>query len=266
MMSVRRWLALGAAVLLSVGVMTVAGARPQGQQQPTITSRSLTQQSCFQSGSGATFFRPCVSIHGNVFSLQAPSGFEHINIATDLEGYGICSNLGYVYDAGFSEAGFGAQTITQPGGANTLPLTIARTGGGFRVTQTYARDTTQREFNITMAVKNITASSITNVKIARFFDGDVDNSTANIYDSSADGVWGRNVHGLALQSVSLATTHAVAIEQFGQLTAGLAGGVCNIPTNPGPTVSGDYAGVSYYSFSSIAAGATKTVKFTYRVI
>lgn len=262
----RNWLAIAAVVLVSLGAMTVAGARTQDRQQRTTVGRSVVQQSCFQSGSGATFFRPCVSIHGNVFSLQAPSGVEHINIGGDIEGYGICSNLGYVYDAAAGEAGFGGQTITQPNGANTLPLSIARTGGGFRVTQTYARDTVQREFNITMAVKNVTASPITNVKIVRFFDGDVDNSFTNVYDSSLDGVWGRNVRGLALQSVSLATSHTVAIESYSQLVAGVAGGVCNIPTNPGPTAASDWAGVAYYSFSSIAAGATKTVKFTYRII
>jgi len=246
--------------------MTVAGARPQGQQQPTVTSRSLTQQSCFQSGSGATFFRPCVSIHGNLYSLQAPSGSEHINAGTVIEGYGICSNLGYVYDAGYREAGFGAQTVTQPSGANTFPLSIARTGGGFRVTQTYARDATQREFNITMAVRNTTSSSITSVKVVRFFDGDIDfDNFNNVYDHSADAVWGRNVHGVELQAVSLATSHAVAIESFTELNDNLAGGLCNIPTNAGP-VSGDYAGAVYYNFGSIAAGATKTVKFTYRIL
>jgi hypothetical protein len=171
-----------------------------------------------------------------------------------------------VYDAASSEAGFGAQTITQPNGANTFPLTIARTGGGFRLTQTYARDATQREFNITMALRNTTSSTISNVKVVRFFDGDLDNNTLNTYDHSADAVWGRNVHGLALQAVSLATTHVVAIENFSDLFANLGAGVCNIPSVAGPVVNGDYSGVAYYSFASIAAGATKTVKFTYRVI
>lgn len=265
-MSVRRWLALGAAVLLSVGVMTVAGAQQGSQQRSTVT-RSLTQQSCFQSGSGATFFRPCVSVHGNVYSIQAPSGVEHINIGGVFEGYGICSNTGYVYDAGATESGFGAQTISQPNGPNTFPLSIVRSGGGWRVTQTYARDATQREFNITMAVKNTTTSSKTNVLINRFFDGDIDNDPFNdIYDASLDAVWGREVHALALQSVSLATTHFVSIESYPELSGNLAGGVCSIPNNAGPTAPGDWAGVSTYSFSSIAAGATKTVKFTYRIM
>jgi hypothetical protein len=266
MMSVRRWVALGATVLLSVGVMTVAGAQPGAQQGSTVR-RSLTQQSCFQSGSGATFYRPCVSVHGNVYSIQAPSAAEHINNGTVVEGYGICSNTGYVYDAGDSESGFGAQSISQPNGPNTFPLSIVRSGGGWRVTQTYARDATQREFNITMAVKNTTTSTKSNVEIARFFDGDLDNDASNdVYDSTGDAVFARDVHGLALQAVSLATTHFTAIETFGDLLLnGLAGGVCNIPNTTGP-VTGDYSGVVYYTFSSVAAGATKTVKFTYRVI
>lgn len=265
-MSVRRWLALGAAVLLSVGVMSMAGAQPGAQQRSTVT-RSLTQQSCFQSGSGATFYRPCVSVHGNVYSIQAPSGAEHINNGTVVEGYGICSNTGYVYDSGDGESGFGAQSISQPNGPNTFPLSIVRSGGGWRVTQTYARDATQREFNITMAVKNTTTSAKSNVVIARFFDGDIDNGYENdIYDSTGDAVFARDVHGLALQAVSLATTHFTAIEDFSDLLInGLAGGVCNIPNVAGP-VTGDYSGVVYYTFGSVAAGATKTVKFTYRVI
>jgi hypothetical protein len=265
MMSVRRWVALGAAVLLSVGVMTVAGAGPRSLQQRTTVARSLTQQSCFQSGSGATFYRPCVSTHGNVYSIQAPSGVEHINLGTTIEGYGICYDGGYVYDAAFQESGFGAQTISQPNGPNTFPLSIARSGGGFRVTQTYARDATQRELNITMTVKNTTTSSKTNVLVNRFFDGDLDNGFYNTYDASLDAVWGRDVHSLALQAVSLATTHYVSIETADELYFGLAGGVCNIPNSAGPIV-GDYAGVVTYSFSSIAAGATKTVKFTYRLM
>jgi len=264
-MRVRTWLAMGAAALVSLGVMTSAGAGPQSIQQRTAVARSLTQQSCFQSGSGATFYRPCVSTHGNVYSIQAPSGAEHVNIGTPIEGYGICYDGGYVYDAAFQENGFGAQTISQPNGPNTFPLSIARSGGGFRVTQTYARDATQREFNITMTVKNTTTSSKTNVLVNRFFDGDVDGNFTNTYDASLDAVWGRDVHSLALQAVSLATTHFVSIEGISELGAGLAGGVCNIPNNAGPVV-GDYAGVVTYSFPSIAAGVTKTVKFTYRVM
>jgi hypothetical protein len=271
-MRVRRWLALGAVALVSVGMMTAAGARPQsaasaGTTQPTTVARSWTQQSCFQSGSGATFYRPCVSTHGNVMSLQAPSGTEHIYVGTPIEGYGICSDSGYLYDAGFNEAGFGAQTINQPNGANTFPLSIVRSGGGWRLTQTFARDAVQREFNITMALKNTGASPKTNVTIARFADIDADGITEpNYFDSSADAVWGRYTRNVALQAVSLATTHFVAIETFDELASlGLASGSCNIPNNAGP-VTGDFAGVAYYTFGSIAAGVTKTVKFTYRIM
>jgi len=267
-MKVRGWLATAAVVVVSLGVMTVAGARPQSgatQQQTTTVARSLTQQSCFQSGSGATFYRPCVSTHGNIYSIQAPSGVEHVSVGTVIEGYGICYDGGYVYDAGQFESGFGAQTISQPNGPNSLPLSIARTGGGFRVTQTYALDKLQRKIDVTMAVKNTTASAKTNVLINRFFDGDVDANFTNTYDASLDAVWGRSVHALALQAITLAPTHFVSIEYEGDLEFGLAGGNCSITNNAGPIV-GDYAGVATYSFPSIAANTTKTVKFTYRIM
>ena len=268
-MRVRRWLALGAVALVSVGAMTAAVARPQStaaSTQPTTVARSQTQQSCFQSGSGATFYRPCVSIHGNVFSIQAPSGVEHVNAGYPIEGYGICSDSGYVYDAGLTENGFGAQTISQPNGPNSLPLSIVRSGGGWRLTQTYALDKLQRKIDVTMAVKNTTGSAMTNVTIARFVDQDADGvNTPNYFDASADAVWGRYTRSVALQAVSLATTHFVAIESFGELSGGLANGNCTIPNTSGP-VTGDYSGVAYYTFSSIAAGVTKTVKFTYRIM
>jgi hypothetical protein len=265
----RTWLLMGMVLAVVVTGLVSAGAGASGRvaagTQPATTNRSVTPQSCFSSGSGATGYRVCVSTHGNVYSIQAPIGNEHVNVGTVLEGYGICSNTGYVYDSGSYEGGFGAQTISQPGGPNTFPLSIARSGGGFRVTQTYARDATQRELNITFAVRNTTASSKTNVYINRFFDGDLDNNTSNVYDASLDAVWGRNVHGLALQAVALAQTHYVQIETFSELLGNLATGTCNIPNTAGP-VTGDYSGVVSYYFPSIAAGATKTVKFTYRII
>jgi hypothetical protein len=257
----RNWLAMAAVLAVSLGAMTVAGARPQAGTKPT-AARLSTIQSCFQSGSGATFYRPCVTTGGNV-SIEAPSGVQHIG---GLEGYGLCSNTGYVYDAKIPGSGFGAPTISQPNGPNTFPLSIARSGGGWRVTQTFARDATQREFNITFAVKNTTASAKTSVEFIRFFDGDIDGDFADdTYDRSLDAVWGRDVHGVALQAVSLATTHFAEIQAFTSLSNGLAAGVCSTTPVAGPVV-GDYSGAVRYTFSSIAAGATKTVKFTYRVI
>jgi hypothetical protein len=260
-MKPRNWLAMAAVVAVSLGAMTVAGARPQAGAKP-VAARLTAIQSCFQSGSGATFYRPCVTTGGNV-SIEAPSGVQHIG---GFEGYGLCSNTGYVYDAKLSGSGFGAPTISQPNGPNTFPLSIARSGGGWRVTQTFARDATQREFNITFAVKNTTASAKTSVEFIRFFDGDIDGDFSDdTYDRSLDAVWGRDIHGVALQAVSLATTHFAEIESFSDLNSGLAAGVCGTIPVAGP-VTGDYSGVVRYTFSSIAAGATKTVKFTYRVI
>ena len=261
-MRIRTWLAMGAVTLVSLGVMTAAGARPQAGTAKPALARLTPIQSCFQSGSGATFYRPCVTTGGNV-SIEAPSGVQHL---PGYEGYGLCSNTGYVYDAKSTGSGFGAPTVSQPNGPNTFPLSIARSGGGWRVTQTFARDATQREFNITFAVRNTTASTKTSVEFIRFFDGDIDGDPSDdVYDRSLDAAWGRDVHGVALQAVSLATTHFAEIETYGSLSSGLAAGVCSTSPLAGP-VTGDAAGVIRYTFSSVAAGATKTVKFTYRIM
>jgi hypothetical protein len=266
-MKVRRWLSLGAVAMVTLGIMTAAGARPESRKvQPDTASaqRSVTQQSCFQSGSGATFFRPCVSTHGNMYRSEAPSGAQHIFGGN--EGYGICSNTGFVYDAGATEAGFGAQTVSQPGGVNTFPLSIARSGGGWRVTQTYARDATQREFNITVAVRNTTTTAKTDVYIARFFDGDLDGDAGDdVYLDTADAVIGRDLRGLALQAVSLGTSHDAIAQSHANYALGVASGNCNWTPVTTPA-TGDYTGLAYYYFPSVAAGTTKTVKFTYRVM
>jgi hypothetical protein len=122
------------------------------------------------SGSGATFFRFCISNHGNLLTFEAPLGNDHIA----AEGYALChANATTVdgYDTGGSEAGCGAPTITQPNGANTLPLSITRSCGCLRLKQDFARDTPERDVTITMTVTNICTATLQNVYVSRYFDG-----------------------------------------------------------------------------------------------
>ena len=210
-----------------------------------------------------------MSVHGNVYSIQAPSGVEHVNVGTPIEGYGICSNTGYVVRRRFAaRPGFGAQTITPAERSQHLPAHDRALRWWVQAhADVRARHQLQRELNVTMAVKNTTALVEDERDIARFFDGDIDGDPST---TSTTSRWTRcgvaTSTRLALQAISLAPSHDVAIETFGQLTGGLAGGVCSIPDNPGPTASSDWAGVASYYFPSIAAGATKTVKFTYRIM
>jgi len=242
-----------------------AGARP--------VNAATTTLGCFSSGAGATYFQVCVSNEGNVLSIQAPSG-NSIKGST-LEGYELCDVAGlHGYDAGSGgTSGFGSATITEPGGANTLPLTISRktNDGEYRLTQTFALDGVERDFTITMAVKNLTSSSVAGVRLVRYFVSAIDGDSGDdVYDDSTDSVWGRDVagigtsgHGLSLSVLSLKTTHNTYVSTSSNVGSNV--NTCGVSSVSGPTAPGDFGGVVLNDIGSIAAGASKTVKLVYRV-
>src|SRR4029077_13967785 len=101
-------------------------------------STAMADNDCFaslSSGSGLTLMKVCISKDGNLTKFESPAGFDQIGLGNLWrDGYSICTgnlpnfpNVPEGYDAGASEAGFGAPVIVQPNGPNTLPLTITRT-------------------------------------------------------------------------------------------------------------------------------------------
>lgn len=229
----------------------------------------------FMFGAGAYLFKFCISDHGNILELQSPANFTQIGIR---EGYVACgTGAANAYDTGSDESGWGASTITQPGGANTLPVTIKRqsTDGKFELTQTFTADSAQKEITITMVLKNISAASITNVKLARYFDGDLSGSLNNgdagddIYNRDTDSVWGKDNgagvghHGLALTALSFAQSRSMAVESYGNFSMASFGNCSPFAENV-PTAPGDYVGRLTYNLSTLAAGVSKTVKVIYR--
>ena len=82
--------------------------------------------------------------------VESPVAKNHISSAKGLfrfEGYVVCGSGANAWDAGPSESGWGSPTISQPNGANTVPLTITRdtTNGKLRLTQRFTRDATEQE-------------------------------------------------------------------------------------------------------------------------
>src|SRR6266566_3778785 len=160
-------------------------------------------------GSGATLTKVCISNEGNIVKFESPAGFEQIGqLNTFRDGYAMCSgnlptwaNVPEGYDAGdvSVEAGLGPPTVIQPGGPNTLPLTIIR-------------DSLRRLITITMKVTRLSNADCTSagcppLRLTRAFEGDVDNNTsANArFGRSADSVWewiDTTGHGLKLSSAS----------------------------------------------------------------
>src|SRR5215469_17176886 len=80
----------------------------------------------------------CVTVNGNVGNFYYPAGYSQIY----TDGYGICDSGYSYYDIGTNNSGnWQASTIIEPGGPNTLPLTIKRTtsDGVWTLTQIFTR-------------------------------------------------------------------------------------------------------------------------------
>jgi hypothetical protein len=278
-------LAFGAAVLAPV-----AGVGRTAAQEP----RSNAPFSCHTSGSGATAMNLCVSQHGNLVKFEAPAGVDHIGpLNAFKDGYAICTgnlptipNVSHGYDTGGFEAGFGAATIIQPNGPNTLPLTITRdtTNGIFSLTQKFSRDPNEQDWTITMTLKNLSSVAQQAVKLQRAFEGDADNNTLT------NSFFGRTLNSV-FEWVDQPSAGAPAAGRGLMLTAltwapyGIATAVNTIsdynPNGPGfdtgngcivfaggvGTPSGGGAnlvGRVVYGLDTINAGKSKTVKVAYR--
>jgi hypothetical protein len=225
----------------------------------------------FTFGSGATRFSFCISTHGNVQNLVSPSASKHI---TTAEGYIVCgSGFNNSWDTGSDDESYGWNepiAVSQPGGPHTFPLTIIRqsTDGRFQLRQVFDWEPEQRELFITMVLKNTSAAAITNLMLARYFDGNIDDQWNNIYDGDSDSVWGRNPssgarHGLMLSALSLAQPHMAGVERetdwFYSKT------ICPTTEWTGPPLSNnDYVGRLTFKLGTLNPGQIKTVKVLYR--
>jgi hypothetical protein len=248
-------------------------------------------------GSGATAMNVCISNEGNIVKFESPAGFEQIGqLNTFRDGYAICSgnlptfpNVPEGYNPGdvSVEALFGAPTVIQPGGPNTLPLTIVRdsSSGTYRLTQIFARDTLRRTITITMQIKRLsnadcTSSGCPPVRLQRAFEGDVDNNTATNarFGRSVDSVWewiDTTGHKLQLTNVAnggatpITTVYTVAdYDPTGSGAQAAKGcivfsGQVATPTDPAVTDASNLVGRLMYFFGNIPLNNTKTVKVVY---
>ena len=284
------WFKIALLAFGAVALAPLAGVGRTAAQEP----RTNAPFSCHNSGSGATALNVCVSQHGNLVKFEAPAGVDHIgpqNLFKD--GYAVCTgnlpttpNVSHGYDTGGVEAGFGAATVIQPNGPNTLPLTIVRdtTNGIFSLTQKFSRDANEQDWTITMVLKNLSAIPQEAVKLQRAYEGDADNNTiTNSYfgrtlnsvfewvDQPASGspAAGRGLMLTALTRSPYTIATAVnTISDYNPNGAGsdtgngcivFAGGV-GTPAAGGANLVGRVV----YGLGTINAGKSKTVKVVYR--
>jgi hypothetical protein len=257
-----------------------------------VAMASNTCDTALNFGSGATAMNVCISNEGNIVKFESPAGFQQIGPSTTFrDGYAICSgnlptfaNVPQGYDPGdvSAEALFGPATVIQPGGPNTLPLTIIRdsTSGTYQLTQSFAVNPLARTVTVTMKIKRLsnsdcTASGCPPVRLQRAFEGDVDNNTvANAaFGRSLDSVWewiDTTGHGLQLSNVAnggvtpITTVYTVAdYAAYADQGCVVFSGQVATPTNPAVTNATDLVGRLMYFLVNIPLNVTKTVKVVY---
>jgi hypothetical protein len=253
---------MAASLLIATCVTTSLFA--QTKPAPTALNAS-TCYSTYTSGAGATFLGFCITTTGNILQLQSPAGVYHIS----SEGYAMCGSydpgnlapLPVAYDAAFSESDWGPPTIT--GTPGTFPLTIVRfSSGGFKLTQTFSRDTVEHDITVTMTLQNLSGGVKYNVRLDRYVDGDVNSTTQNIYGRSLDSIYGYvdNGRGLMLSDITRTISHTTAVHPYG----GWVRNTCNQASIPSPTPVQDGVGRISYFLGQMNANQSKQVKVVLR--
>jgi hypothetical protein len=257
-----RWNALVVA-LLPVIVIAPVGA----QERDTFKDDSASGQEaggCTATGTGQAYFKTCTTSFGTLSEIRSPFG------ASDplrIDGYALCSALGtHGVETGSGEGfGFGTPTTSTP------TTNVRKTNDGYlQVTQTFLRDAVQKEIVITVTIRNISAISLLNVRFSRFFDADFDEPndyggatlrSAFIWDKYPPAEPGRGLE-LAARTYTFATDgHLVTYANFVPLTTGCTSGL--------PGAQGaldDWTGRVTYVIGTIPPGASKIVKFVYRMM
>ena len=204
--------------VLALAAVGQAFAQVQSKDQRQIKSKNvlsaqvismLVPQQCFSSGSGATFLKICITNNGNVSWFESPAGKVHLQTR---EGYAVCSgavegpsSVIHGFDANIAANGWGVSAVSQPNGVGTFPLIITRQSldGVIQLKQTFTRNTAERGVDVKIDVKNMSLSALNQVFMSRYFDGDIDNSSTNAYDSTYGSVWARgSSSALTLTSAS----------------------------------------------------------------
>src|SRR5262245_46099712 len=185
-------LAAAAAAATAVLVPVAGSASAGGGGTNAATSRPASSSVCtdtFTKGTGNAAISFCVTATGNIVQLSF-KGVEQIRNGNFFEGYNLCvGGVSKAFDyADGGESGWNAPTRTQPGGPNTLPLTITRTttDGSISMAQTFSFTTDS--VTVSAAFKNLTAATIVNVKYIRWVDLDANGVLGNDWSRAQDSV------------------------------------------------------------------------------
>ena len=252
-----------AALVLPAAVPGSAGpSGPRPQVAPIVASMTT--------GAGASYMHVDVDRQGNLtFVSPQDEGLVY-------DGYGLCKGDqdAYAYNLPIEEggaAGLGPVTVTQPN-PGAFPVTIVRKtwDGAIRLSQTWAvPDPTEKDITVTMTVRNISASPITDLRLMRsgsahyqfddpnppFFRGA---TTADSAFEWWDNDFNGTANGLVMTARTLGQPHVAGVSGDIDLARS-----CEGFNEMDPFPSEGYPQIVYF-LPTLPPGAEVTVAFTYR--
>jgi len=224
----------------------------------------------FETGSGASLLKYCVTQNGNITQFETPEGHEHIAFGAISEGYGICdlnSNTSYFDYADSGDSGnWGLATILS---RSTKSVKIARTtsDGVWTFTQTISLMTGTPSLTvITMSLKNNSTMERT-ARLIRYADVDADGVFGNNFDGTANSAFGWN---------SFVSAHAfgMVLLNMGNTIFSNGGYAQDVAFGPDPcnpfahtnftTMGGVDGSVAHFYSIDVKKGASATVKAAYK--
>ena len=206
-------------------------------------------------------FAWCVSENGNLVALTSPAGAEHIRVGNVSEGYVVCApDADSYYDVGTSSAGWEQAILVEAVGPSNVAIERTTTDGRFTLRQDVIGNSRERSITVVMTLTNLLGDA-TGVQILRHADVDVDNTFADdVFDKSADATWARQVHALTLTAVDGDVPHQTHISADPAPRTCTRAAVRQLPSQ-----DSDLSVSVRYDVGDLAAGATRTVTFAYRV-
>lgn len=274
------------ALLLVGGVATSKQRQVQNtSQSPTsdkssgnFSVQSTTVKASFSRGTGENFLGVKVSNHGNLLSFESPAGQEQV--FNSSEGYVLCTNSGdtsvtHGHDTGTVEGGFGRPKFSQPT-AGAFPLIVTRntTDGKFQLKQVWAKpDAIEKDVTVTMTVKNLSNSTVNDVRLQRSGDFDVGSTSSDRGARTTDSVWQWDdsdgpefpAVGLRLSALTFGTPHFPTVMPQGSwanVDTGDRRG-CTSTAVSTPSSVQDLAMRINYNIGNLNAGQSKSVKYEY---
>jgi len=210
----------------------------------------------------------CVSVNGNIVSLQSPNGFDYIAQGGIGEGYGICdasTNASY-YDWAYADSGNWNAPVLVSNTTAAVKIARTTTDGLWTLTQTIAKQTGVQPYaKVTMAIRNNSTVEKT-AYLTRYADVDpgAAPNTDTVYNESFDStqynVWGYAPLNAPVGGVSI----GLGLKEIGgpnpYVPYGFNGLAMNTSTGPDPcNPVANYAGYQASVDGSIAMVWTLTI-------